>query len=167
MTKRWQTRTMQAISLFNTCVRQGDGLHCPCCAINRSEYISCIYPVLARIMSSKFNLCCCDPLKCHKKKRKPGASHNLRRVSKTLIEKFPSFKLTSRHKICPSCRIKLYKMPAEALLHSDADPTSPNTPLMPEQLEGTSSSFTMNTTLPEFQSDSLSGVDAPVITETR
>eukprot|EP00731_Ephydatia_muelleri_P027646 Em0019g519a len=30
-------------------------------------------------------------------------------------DKFPSLKLTTKHKLCPSCRVKLYKLPGEAV----------------------------------------------------
>ena len=62
-------------------------------------------------MPSKFRLHCCDPLNCHKRKRTSGGSYNLRCVPISLIAKFPSLQLTN--KICPSCRMKLYKLPGE------------------------------------------------------
>ena len=64
-------------------------------------------------MPSKFRLHCCDPLSCHKRKRTSGRSYNLRCVPISLIAKFPSLQLTNKHKICPSCRMKLYKLPGE------------------------------------------------------
>ena len=53
-------------------------------------------------ISSSFFVYCCD-------------KRNLRCVSKFLIDKFPSLKLTTKHKLCLSCRIKLYKLPGEAV----------------------------------------------------
>ena len=32
-----------------------------------------------------------------------------------MIDKFPSLKLIKKHKLCPSCHIKLYKLPGEAV----------------------------------------------------
>ena len=64
-------------------------------------------------MSSSFFVYCCDPLRCHARRR--TYNRNLRCVSKFLIDKFPSLKLTTKHKLCPSCRIKLYKLPGEAV----------------------------------------------------
>eukprot|EP00731_Ephydatia_muelleri_P013160 Em0007g470a len=64
-------------------------------------------------MSSRYVTYCCDPLQCHKRRRTSGGSYNLRCVPITLIKKFPSLQLTAKHKICPACRIKLYKLPSE------------------------------------------------------
>ena len=64
-------------------------------------------------MSSSFFVYCCDPLRCHARRR--TYNRNLRCVSKFLIDKFPSLKLTTKHKLCPSCRVKLYKLPGEAV----------------------------------------------------
>ena len=66
-----------------------------------------------RKMSSRYVTYCCDPLQCHKRRRTSGGSYNLRCVPITLINKFPSLQLTAKHKICPACRIKLYKLPSE------------------------------------------------------
>ena len=38
-------------------------------------------------------------------------------ASSSLIAKFPSLQLTTKHKICPSCRMKLYKLPDGTPLH--------------------------------------------------
>ena len=70
--------------------------------------------------SSKHISRCCDPLQCHKRKRTSGGSYNLRRVSNMLIKKFPSLQLTSQHKICPSCRLRLYKRLSEDVPVSDS-----------------------------------------------
>ena len=67
--------------------------------------------------SFSHNCACCDPLSCHKRKRTSGGSYILRCVPISLTAKFPSLKLTNKHKICPSGRMKLYKLPGETQSH--------------------------------------------------
>ena len=76
-------------------------VRCPCCSISSPRIED---------MSFKFLPYCCDPLKSHTRKRTRGS---LRPMPNSLITKFPSLQLTSRHKICSTCRQKLYKLDPE------------------------------------------------------
>ena len=53
---------------------------------------------------------CCDPLKCHTRKRTRNARSDLRPVSNKLVETFPQLMLNPSQKVCLMCRRKLYAM---------------------------------------------------------
>ena len=53
---------------------------------------------------------CCDPLKCHTRKRTRNDRSNLRSVSSNLVASFPLLMLSPSHKICLMCLRKLYAM---------------------------------------------------------
>ena len=68
---------------------------------------------------------CCDPLKCHTRKRTRNARTDLRLVSSNLVASFLLLMLSPSHKICSMCRRKLYVMQntsSSALHLSDSIP---------------------------------------------
>ena len=53
---------------------------------------------------------CCDPLKCHTRRRTRNTRSDLRPVSSNLVACFLLLMLSPSHKICSMCRRKLYVM---------------------------------------------------------
>ena len=85
-------------------------VRCLCCSISSPRVEN---------MSFKFLPYCCDSLKSHTRKHTWGS---LRPMSSSLITKFPLLQLTSRHKICSTCRQKLYKLaPKECVLTTSVE----------------------------------------------
>ena len=68
---------------------------------------------------------CCDPLKCHTRRRTRNTRSDLRPVSSNLVACFLLLMLSLSHKICSMCRRKLYVMQntsSSALHLSDSIP---------------------------------------------
>ena len=68
------------------------------------------------IFVAKYVVVYVAPLSCHKRKMNVWRFVQSQ-ASSSLIAKFRSLQLTTKHKICPSCRMKLYKLPDGTPLH--------------------------------------------------